>query len=110
MNLGPHLITVVRPGSRPADYGNGTEPDWTNVTAAEVPGCSVQPTPAPLDTVDRDSWQTRWTVWAPVSTDVRATDRVLWNGDTYDVDGDPQRWQFGALSHVVINLRRSTDA
>ncbi|MGZ0147143.1 hypothetical protein ACXJJ3_08735 [Kribbella sp. WER1] len=110
MSLGPHTIAVVRPGSKPADYGTGTQPDWDNAETTAVIGCSVQPTPAPLDTVDRDAWQTRWTVWAPIATDVQATDRVLWDGDTYDVDGEVQRWQFGSLAHAVINLRRSTDA
>ncbi|MFF1820391.1 hypothetical protein ACFVWG_24005 [Kribbella sp. NPDC058245] len=108
--LGPHTITVVRPGTKPAEYGNTTQPDWANPTATTVAGCSVQPIPAPAYTVDQDSSQTRWSVWAPGGTDVQATDRVLWNGDTYDVDGAPQRWHFGRLSHVVINLRRSTDA
>lgn len=110
MSLGPHTITVVRPGSKPADYGNGTQPDWDNATSTAVDGCSVQPTPAPAYTIDQDSYQTRWAVWAPIATDVESTDRVVWDGQTYDVDGDPQRWEFGSLAHVVLNLRRSTDA
>jgi hypothetical protein len=110
MTLGPHTITVVRPGTKPADYGTGTQPDWAAATSTSVDGCSVQPTPAPAYTIDRDSYQSRWTVWAPISTDVDASDRVQWNGDTYDVDGEVQRWEFGSLAHVVINLRRSTDA
>lgn len=109
MMLGPHTITVVRPGTKPADYGTGTQPDWATATSTAVDGCSVQPAQAPAYTIDRDSYQTRWTVWAPIGTDIRATDRVAWNGDTYDVDGEVQSWEFGALSHLVLNLRRSTD-
>jgi hypothetical protein len=111
MTLGPHTITVVRPvGVKPADYGTGTEPDWSAATSTPVGGCSVQPTPAPAYTIDQDSYQSRWTVWAPISTEVASGDRVVWDGQTYDVDGEVMTWEFGRLSHLVINLRRSAEA
>jgi hypothetical protein len=110
MRLGPHTITVVRPGTKPVDYGSGTQPDWDTATRTTVDGCSVQPAPADEFTVDRDTFITRWQVFAPGGTDASATDRVEWQGDTYDIDGDVLRWEFGALAHVVITLRRSTDS
>jgi hypothetical protein len=110
MTLGPHTITVVRPGAKRADYGTGNQPDWATATRTSVAGCSVQPAQGPAYTIDRDSYQSRWTVWAPVATDVAATDRVEWDGQTYEVDGEVQRWRFGGLAHLVLNLRRSTDA
>jgi len=110
MILGPHTITVVHPGTKPVDYGTGTQPDWDNATRTEVAGCSVQPAPAAEYTIDRDSFITRWQVYAPSSIDVAAIDRIEWNGTSYDVDGDVLRWEFGALSHVALNLRRSTEA
>lgn len=110
MKLGPHTVTLLRAGSKPADYGNTTEADWSNPGSTDVPGCSVQPAPADEFTIDRDTFLTRWVVYLPAGTDVTASDRVLWQGDTYDVDGEVLRWDFGALSHLVINLRRSEDA
>lgn len=108
-SLGPHTVTVLRAPLVAGDYGNRTTPDWENPVATEVPGCSVQPAPASEFTVDRDTFLTRWVAYLPASADVRATDRIAWAGDTYDVDGDVLRWEFGALSHQVINLRRSED-
>lgn len=107
MILGPHSITVQRAGTRQADYGSGTELDWANTTSTAVDGCSVQPSPADDYTIDRDTFITRLVVYAPPTIIVRATDRIVWNGTTYDIDGDVLRWDFGDLSHVVLNLRRS---
>lgn len=109
-NLGPHTVTVVKPGEKPDDYGPGSSPDWDNTTDADVPGCSVQPAPADEFTVDRDTFLTRYVAYCPPSIDVSATDRIRWQGQTYDIDGDVLRWDFPPLDHVVLNLRRSTDA
>lgn len=110
MRLGPHTITVLRAGELPSDYGSGTTQDWSSPSSTEVEGCSVQPAPSAEFTVDRDTFITRHQVFAPASADVRAGDRIAWQGETYDVDGDPLRWDFGALSHLVINLQRSDEA
>lgn len=110
MKLGPHRVVVVRAGEAPGDYGNRTQADWGNATEATVDGCSVQPVPAPEFSADRSTALTRWQVWAPATADVRATDRIVWNDNTYDVDGDPLHYDFGAMGHLVINLRRSEDS
>lgn len=108
--LGPHTVTVVNPGTKASGYGNKTTDDWDNPASSdEVPGCSVQPMPAAEVTVDRDNITTRWTAWLPVGTAISGHSRVIWRGDTYDVDGDPQLWDFGPLAHIVANLRRSRD-
>ena len=107
--LGPHTITVLRAATKASDYGTTQVLDWTNATSTAVNGCSVQPTSAPEFTTDRDAVLVRWVVWVPPDADVQPTDRVVFNGETYDVDGEPMRWEFGALAHQVINLRRSRD-
>ena len=108
--LGPHTITVVRAATTASDYGNRPVLDWSNTTDTDVPGCSVQPAPGSMTTVDRDSFITRMQAYVPASADLRSTDRVVFNGDTYDVDGDVLRWDFPGLAHQVVNLRRSQDA
>jgi hypothetical protein len=109
MKLGPHTITLLRAAEQPSDYGNTSTLDWSNATRTDVAGCSVQPSSSSEFTIDRDTFITRFVVYAPASTDVRASDRVEWDGSTYDIDGDVLRWTFGALSHVVINLSRSDE-
>lgn len=108
MNLGPHAVDVINPGTKTADYGNGTQDDWDNATEVPVTGCSVQPVTAPEYTVDRINIATRWAAWLPAGTPVSGRSRVRWRGDIYDVDGDPQVWDFAPVGHVVVNLRRST--
>lgn len=109
MKLGPHTIEVVRAGEKPADYGTGTQPDWDNSTSTTVTGCSVQPAPSDEFTVDRDTFITRHVAFLPSGTDIAPTDRVVWNGDTFNIDGGVLLWSFGPLSHVVVNLHRSSD-
>lgn len=110
MKLGPHTITLLRATERPSDYGNNVELDWTDAASADVSGCSVQPASSDEFTIDRDTFTTRLVVYTPADVDVLSRDRIVWQGDTYDIDGDVLRWEFGALSHVVINLRRSDEA
>jgi hypothetical protein len=105
--LGPHTVSVLTPGSMAADYGTGTQDDWDTATAVTVPGCSVQPVVIPEFDVDRQSIGTRWIAWMPAGTPVTGRSRIVWRGDTYDVDGSPQVWDFDPASHIVVNLRRS---
>lgn len=109
MNLGPHTVVVVRAASKASGYGNRPSLDWSNTTRTEVSGCSVQPAPANTYTVDRDAFVTRFQAFLPADTDVHSNDRIEWAGAAYDVDGDVLRWDFPGLSHLVVNLRRSTD-
>lgn len=109
MKLGPHTVVILRAGTKPSGYGNRTEPDWDDPVPTTVEGCSVQPANTSEFTTDRDSFTTRHVAFLPASTDVRSTDRAIWNGDTYEVDGDVLTWDYGPLSHLVINLRRSQD-
>jgi hypothetical protein len=45
-------------------------------------------------------------LFAPDHIDLLATDRVEWDGGMYEVDGEPQRWDFPPSSHVTALLRR----
>ena len=108
MRLGPHTIVIRRAAEVTAEYGTGTTLDWSQAVDSDpVAGCSVQPLQNVEMTVDRDNVTTRWTAFVPFGTDVQALDRIVWDGDVYEIDGDPQRWPFGGLSHIVLTLHRS---
>ncbi len=111
MRLGDHTITVVSAPYITDPYGNqGSERDWDNATDTTVSGCSVQGQPSSEFTQDRDAVVIRKELFAPVDTALAAGDRVRWDGDTYDVDGDPQVERHGTYTdHLYALLRRSED-
>lgn len=105
MILGSHSVVVRRATNAQDTYGNDT-PDWSSATSTTVGGCSVQPQIGSEVTVGRETVVSRWLLYAPDGTDLLATDRVEWDGGTYEVDGEVQRWDF-ALSYITALLRRS---
>ena len=80
-------VTVVRPGSK-TERGSAV-PDWEH--ASEHAISCVQVTPQ-TTIQDRDgravNASDRFTLRARFDADIRAGDRVMWNGDVYEVDGD----------------------
>lgn len=107
MRLGPHTIVVLRASTAGDDYGNSA-PDWATAAETTVEGCSVQPQIGLENTVGRDTVVPRWTLYAPDDADLLATDRVRFDGDDYEVDGEPQRWEFPPLAHLVALLQKVT--
>ena len=47
------------------------------------------------------------TAYIPEGSDVIAGDRILFDGDTYEINGEPKKWT-GAFtrSHIQLNLTR----
>lgn len=105
MRLGAHTVEVLRATTAEDEYGN-EEPSWGTATTTTVTGCSVQPVLGAEVTVGRETIVSRWQLYAPDGTDLLATDRVRFQGSTYEVDGEVQRWDFPPLSHVVALLRK----
>lgn len=57
---------------------------------------------------DRDTVVTAWKVFLPAGTDIDAFDRINFNGQVFEVDGEP--WSVynprtGAASHLEANLQ-----
>lgn len=107
----PHGITVTRLRAPlvPDGYG-GTERDWNAPDSLEVGPCAV----APL--VEDEAHQRgrvgvteAWTLYAPYDADIEAHDRIVHEGRTFDVDGDPGRWRspFSGREHgMAVRLVR----
>jgi hypothetical protein len=107
MRLGPHNIAVVtRPPATEDTFGNPTY-NWGAATSTAVAGCSVQPLIGQEAIVGRDTVVSRWQVWAPSGTTISAVDRVVFAGDTYEVDGEVQAWLFPPRVHVTFLMQRS---
>lgn len=70
--------------------GEATGPDWTTPDSLDIPGCAFDPggSTEPLEQ-GRTAVITQPTVYAPFGADVRAGDRLVVRGRTWEVDGDP---------------------
>jgi hypothetical protein len=98
-------VTVVRPA---ATDGFG-DPTGT-ATETAVSGCSVWQDEGAEDTTNADTVTTPVRMVAPADTDLRATDRVIVAGLTYEVVGEPVNYRspFTAAEFLGAYLRRVT--
>lgn len=99
-------VTRLRPGTQTL---RGSEvPDWSNQTTKDIEGCSMQPSTTSLSQDGRVlGLLDEYTLFAPSDADIRAGDRIKFNGQVYEIDGDV-RVQPAALrlDHIEIRLRR----
>lgn len=103
-------VTVQRATVTTDRYGRETR-DWSNLEAEfDLSGCSVQPMVG-AETFDAAGGRvvSRWHFSAPGrDADVQSTDRIVYDGDTFEVDGSVRRWlsPSGRLGHVEAILKR----
>lgn len=84
------------------------------ITPADVvtPGCSVQRATDMESVGDEDLTISKWRAFCPPTTAVlalKATDGAIYNGITYEIFGDPERWtdRRGIPHHVTVILRKA---
>lgn len=98
-------VTRLRAPLVDGPYGNQTR-DWANATAVTY-AAEVQPVSSTEEVVNQQRTETRWRLFLGPSADLEATDRILWDGDTYEVDGEVERHKRrGALHHLEAVLLR----
>lgn len=99
-------ITRLRPGEK-TERGS-IVPDWSNTDALDIHECSVQPSSTSLSQDGRVlGVQDGLTVYAPVTADVMAGDRIEYAGTVYAINGDPLVWPGVArMQHIQLNLTR----
>lgn len=102
------FIVRLRPVLISDSHGN-TVADWSQPPSElGIGGCSVQPAPTSEVLTSRDTTQDEWVVYAPRFADVLPTDRIRWNGNQYEVVGQPNAWDSptGGLSHIQFSMLR----
>jgi hypothetical protein len=92
-----------------SNYGDSVL-DWDHATATTLDGVFVSPVAEPEQlAAGRDTVITRWRLQVPLDAAeglpagaLQATDRVVYDGKTYEVDGQPERWPSptGTMDHV----------
>ena len=99
-------ITRVRPGT--TESRGSTIPDWSKVDRLTITGCSVQPAGTSLSQDGRVlGIQDAWTAYLPEGSDVKAGDRIEFDGKTFVINGEPKKWTAAAnLSNIQLDLRR----
>ncbi|MFF3867355.1 head-tail adaptor protein [Micromonospora sp. NPDC001898] len=99
-------VTRVRAALVDVGYGNKAR-DWDNAPPGEVYRAEVQPLPTSEDIVGEQRVTTRFRVFLPPTADLEATDHVVWDGATYEVDGAVLPWKRrGVLHHLEALLIR----
>ena len=102
-------ITRVRPGTQTV---RGQDiPDWSTppATTKDIAGCSVQPASTSLSEDGRIlGIMDGLTVYCPLRADVQAGDHIIFNSETYEINGEPRAWKSatGMVSHIQLNLKR----
>lgn len=101
-------VTRIRPATK--TVRGSTVPDWdtSKVNTKTISGCSMQPATTSLSTDGRVlGISDTYTLFAPPTADIKAGDRISYNANTYEIDGDV-RVQPSALNleHIEITLRR----
>lgn len=100
-------ITRVR-AKKTKDVRGSAVPDWTDVDELLIAGCSVQPASSSLTLDGRVLGITdAWTAYVPEGADVKAGDHIKFDGNTYEIQGEPRVWT-GAFtrSNIQLNLIR----
>jgi hypothetical protein len=100
-------IKIIRPGTK-TERGS-VVPDWEHASEpVTVSGCSVQPASTSLSLDGRVlGMSDGWTAYLPEGTDVRAGDHIVFEGNTYEIQGEPRVWTAPfTRSHIQLNLMR----
>ena len=88
--------------------GEATDVDWTTPDRLALEGSSVQPEQGSEETFDRDMVTSRWRLWHHnPGADLDARDRIEYDGDVYEVDGEVMRWRHHRLGHLTCLLKRA---
>ena len=110
--LGSDTIVVLRAVVVVDSVDLSSYLDWNLASATSVAGCKMDPfilSPAESKEVNKDRLfaQSHMRLFAPPTIDILYTDRVRFDGLTYDVHGTPHTWKrfSGEKHHVEVVLR-----
>lgn len=101
-----HTVTVLTPGTTTDAYGD-TVPNWTTATSVSSAARVVQRSAREnIDT--RDASITEWVVYLPGDVTVTHANRIVWDGLTFEVAGDPKPAvrRTSTVHHYEVPLNR----
>lgn len=100
-------ITRIRTTETKDERGSSV-PDWSKATERDIEGCSVQPSNTTLSQDGRVlGISETLTAYLPPEADVKAGDRIRFEGDVYTIDGEPRKWTAPLTrSNIQITLKK----
>lgn len=101
----PHIVAVKRAPLVADGKGNQIR-DWTTATTSSSPYAYVQPVSSDENDLNQDRIVSRWRIFLPSAADVLATDRIVFDGETYQIDGEVQTWDTGRPHHAEAYLKK----
>lgn len=100
-------VTRVRPSTTTSR--GSTIPDWSTTDSKQISGCHMQPGSTSLSLDGRVlGISDGYTCYMPADADVKAGDHIVFNGLTYEINGDIRWWPSasGTMDHIQLNLMR----
>lgn len=100
-------IVRLRPGTR--ESRGSTIFDWSDPNELTIDGCNVQPAATGLSQDGRVlGINEGLTAFVPLGADIQASDRILYDGNIYTINGEPANWRSpsGRLNNMQLNLER----
>lgn len=100
-------ITRIRPGVKTV-RGSDIR-DWENAEEKDITGCSMQPAG---NTLSQNNHEVGifdgYTCYAPANADIQVGDRIRFDGQIFEINGEPNRWTSatGNLDNMLLNLVR----
>lgn len=88
-------VTRLRAQTTEDPYTTDPRPDWTKEPASlAIDACAFDPggSSESFSEPGRQPITTKPTVYAPFGSDIKAGDRLVVRGVTYDIDGEPADW------------------
>ena len=99
-------VAIQHPALVASGYGAATEADFSSATTATVKGWLHQLTELEDQTATRDAEVSTHVLRLPKGTVIGSGDRVVIDGQTFEVNGPPNRaWTPEGEHHVRVPLR-----
>ena len=102
-------MTIVRKRASVKTVRGSEVFDWSKTTDITILNCLVEPGGGSLTLDGRElGIMQGLTAILPPDSDVKAGDHIVYNGNTYEIDGEPKIFSLstGTVTNMQLNLKR----
>lgn len=102
-------MTIVRKRASVKSVRGSEVFDWSKTTDITIQNCLVEPGGGSLSLDGRElGIMQGLTAILPPNSDVKAGDHIVYDGNTYEIDGEPKMFSLptGTVTNMQLNLKR----